>query len=314
MNTKRATSRRPIIVAHGGAWEIPEALCRDAVDGCSKAAQIGWDLLTSGGSALEAVEATVRALEDDPTFDAGRGSVLNASGDIELDAIIVDGRDLSLGAVMAVKRIRHPVTLARLVMTSSEHTILACEGAERFARQHGLGPCPTWELLVGREVERWRSASPDPGSRGTADDSEVGSAAGHPGDTVGAVAMDLDGHLAAATSTGGTSNKHPGRVGDSPLIGCGAYADDRTGAASATGEGEQLMKIVISKSACDFLAAGMTAQEAADAAIALLEERTHGLGGIVVLGRRGDIGIAHNTSELAYTYIEDGKASAGIRA
>lgn len=302
---------RPVIIAHGGAWEIPDDLRQDALDGCSKAAEIGWEVLTSGGSALEAVEATVRALEDDPTFDAGRGSVLNARGEIELDAIIMDGRDLNLGAVMAVKQVRHPVTLARLVMTASDHAILVSEGAEAFAREHELPLCPTWELLVDREVERWRSRA----SSGQQAEGLVlrETAADSPGDTVGAVAVDAAGHVAAATSTGGTFNKHPGRVGDSPLIGCGAYADDRTGAVSATGEGENLMKVVISKSACDLLARGMTAQEAAEAAIALLADRTGGRGGIVVLGRRGDVGMAHNTSGLAYAYIEEGEVTNGIQ-
>jgi beta-aspartyl-peptidase (threonine type) len=235
---------------------------------------------------------------------------LNARGEIELDAIIMDGHDLSLGAVMAVKEVRHPITLARLVMTESDHAILVGEGAEAFAREHGLAPCPTWELVVDREAERWR-AQPSNSHylEGLLQD---GYNTAHPCDTVGAVAIDAHGHLAAATSTGGTINKHPGRVGDSPLVGCGAYADDQVGAVSATGDGEQLMKIVISKSACDFLARGMTAQEAADASISLLAERTGGRGGVIVLGRRGDVGIAHNTSFLAFAYVREGHMMSGI--
>lgn len=311
MKTKRQTPRRPIIIAHGGAWEIPKALQQDAIDGCSEAAAAGWDVLINGGSALDAVETAVRALEDNPTFDAGRGSVLNAQGEIELDAIIMDGQTLDLGAVIAVKHVRHPITLARLVMTSSNHNVLACEGAEQFARQHGLPPCPSWELAVDRQTERWRSeASTAPQTEGP---STEGSGPDEPGDTVGAAALDMDGHVATATSTGGTFNKHPGRVGDSPLIGCGAYADDNAGAASATGEGEHLMKIVISKTACDFLERGMTAQQAADAAIGRLTERTGGHGGIIVLGRHGDIGLAHNTSCLAYAHIVRDAMTSDIR-
>ena len=321
MHKQRPTSHRqsqerlpgsPVIIAHGGAWEIPDDLRKKATDGCSRAATIGWEILTSGGSALEAVEAAVRTLEDDPTFDAGRGSVLNARGEIELDAMIMDGRDLNLGAVMAVKRIRHPVTLARLILTASEHTILASKGAEIFAREHGLASCPSWELVVDREVARWRSATSS--EQETEGLPAAVTSGDSPGDTVGAVALDAAGHLAAATSTGGTFNKHPGRVGDSPLVGCGAYADDRTGAVSATGEGEHLMKIVISKSACDFLERGMTAQEAADAAIAVLTERTDGRGGIVVLGKRGDVGIAHTTSGLAHATVAEGHLTSGIHA
>ncbi len=308
MKTKSQTPHQPIIIAHGGAWEIPTSLQQDAIDGCSEAATVGWDVLINGGSALDAVETAVRALENDPTFDAGYGSVLNAQGEIELDAIIVDGRTLDLGAVIAVKHVRHPITLARLVMTSSIHNVLACEGAEQFARQHDLPPCPSWELAVARQTERWRAEATKALKRG--DPSMEDSGGVQPGDTVGAVALDMEGHLAAATSTGGTFNKYPGRVGDSPLIGCGAYADDAIGAVSATGEGEHLMKIVISKTACDFLDRGMTAQQAADAAIERLAKRTDGHGGVIVLGKHGDIGLAHNTSCLAYAHIvRDGMTS-----
>jgi beta-aspartyl-peptidase (threonine type) len=207
----------------------------------------------------------------------------------------VDGRDLNFGAVAAVQRVCHPVTLARLVMTESEHAMLAGAGAEMFAGEHGLPPCPPEELLAERQLERWRAV------------------ATVPSDTVGAVALDADGNLAAATSTGGTFNKHPGRVGDSPLVGCGAYADNRTGAVSATGMGEALMKVVISKTACDLLAQGMTAQEAADATIVLLAERTTGHGGLIVLDRLGRIGIAHNTPYIAHAAVTaGGKVIAGM--
>jgi beta-aspartyl-peptidase (threonine type) len=295
MRNKNRRSPYPALIVHGGAWEIPEEVHQDSIDGCREAARIGWDVLTTEGSALDAVEAAVRTLEDDPTFDAGRGSVLNAAGEIELDAIIMDGSSLNLGAVMAVKHVSNPITLARLVMAKSDHTILVSEGAEMFARDRGLSLCPNWDLIVKREKERWRS-------RDSGDNPAEGLFPQHPGGTVGAVALDVEGHLAAATSTGGTFNKHPGRVGDSPLVGSGAYADDRTGAVSATGEGEDLMKVVISKFACDSLAR-MGAQEAAEAAIALLLDRTGGQGGLIALGKNGDVGIAHCTPCLAYAYV-----------
>jgi beta-aspartyl-peptidase (threonine type) len=313
----------PTIVVHGGAYDIPTETHQAHMDGCRRAAEAGWAVLARGGPALDAVEAAVRVMEDDPTFDAGYGSFLNAAGEVELDAIIMDGRDLDLGAVAAVQRVRHPVTLARQVMTASEHALLAGAGAEAFARQHGLPVCSTEELLAGRELERWRAAyasgnphawEPFGGacpeqSRG-AQDRSSGIV---PSDTVGAVALDADGNLAAATSTGGTFNKLPGRVGDSPLVGCGAYADNRTGAVSATGLGEALMKVVIAKTACDFIARGMTAQEAADAAIAVLAGRTTGEGGLIVLGRLGGIGIAHNTPYIAHAVITGGrKVTTGI--
>lgn len=306
MNRGRPTPRHPRIIVHGGASDIPEDLRDDAKDGCARAAEIGWDVLQAGGRAVDAVEAAVRALEDDPTFDAGCGSVLNAAGDIELDAIIMDGTDLSLGAVMAVKHVSHPVSLARLIMDESRHNVLAADGAEVFAQEHGLPLVPSWHMLVPREQERWS----DQAGR---DEAHAGRVPPHPAGTVGAVALDADGHVAAATSTGGTFNKEPGRVGDSPLVGSGAYADDRTGAASATGEGEDLMRIVISKLACDCLDRGMTAQEAADTAVATLGERTSGKGGVIALGRRGDLGLAHSTPCLAHAYVRtDGQAVASV--
>jgi beta-aspartyl-peptidase (threonine type) len=297
----------PILVVHGGAYDIPTESHEAHTAGCRRAAEAGWQALASDGSALEAVEAAVRVLEDDPTFDAGRGSFLNAAAEIELDAIIVDGRDLNFGAVAAVQRVRHPITLARLVMTESKHAMLAGPGAETFAREHGLPICPPEELLTGRELERWRAEVGDKPHEW--DGNTI------PSDTVGAVALDAAGNLAAATSTGGTFNKHPGRVGDSPLVGCGAYADNRVGSVSATGEGEALMKVVISKTVCDFLTRGMTAQEAADAAIAVLAERTTGEGGVIVLDRWGRAGIAHNTPYIAHAIVTiDGKIITGIKA
>jgi beta-aspartyl-peptidase (threonine type) len=288
----------PVLIVHGGAYDIPTESHEAHTAGCRRAAEAGWHVLSGGGLALEAVEAAVRVLEDDPTFDAGRGSFLNAAAEVELDAIIVDGRDLNFGAVAAVQRVRHPVTLARLVMTESKHAMLAGPGAEAFAREHGLPICPPEELLTGRELERWRAEVA--GRPHEWDGNAI------PSDTVGAVAMDAAGNLAAATSTGGTFNKHPGRVGDSPLVGCGAYADNRAGSVSATGEGEALMKVVISKTVCDLMARDMTAQEAADAAIAILTERTTGKGGVIVLDRWGRVGIAHNTPYIAHAIATTG--------
>jgi beta-aspartyl-peptidase (threonine type) len=299
----------PILIAHGGAYDIPSETHEAHLAGCRRGAEAGWAVLTGGGSATEAVEAAVRLLEDDPTFDAGRGSFINAAAQVELDAIIADGRDLNFGAVAAVQRVRHPVTLARLVMTQSEHALLAGAGAEAFARTHGLPICPPEELLVGRELERWRAAPTGGSPQGWK------SHGNEPSGTVGAVALDVDGNLAAATSTGGTFNKHPGRVGDSPLIGCGAYADNRTGAVSATGEGEALMKIVISKTVCDFISRGMSAQQAADAAVTVLRERTTGQGGVIVLDRTGRVGIAHNTPYIAHAIVTaGGEMTTGILA
>ena len=223
---------------------------------------------------------------------------MNAAAEVELDAIIMDGRNLNVGAVAAVQRLPHPVTLARRVMTESEHALLVGRGAEAFAREQGLPTCSPEDLLVGRELERWREAQ-ESGVPQAWDPFGAKPSAG-PSDTVGAVALDSHGDLAAATSTGGTFNKYPGRVGDSPLVGCGAYADNRVGAVSATGLGEALMKVVISKTVCDFIGHGMSPQAAADTAIAVLAERTDGEGGVIVIDPQGGIGIAHNTPYIAF--------------
>jgi len=295
------------LIVHGGAYDIPLNTHQAVCEGCRQAAEVGWAVLAHGGSALDATEAAVRVMEDDPAFDAGFGSLLNAAGQVELDAIVMDGRDLSFGAVAAVQHMRHPVTLARLVMTHSGHAMLVGAGAEMFAREQGLPLCAPEELVAEQELERWQAAH-------TGGDPHGWKPFGTPpSDTVGAVALDADGNLAAATSTGGTFNKLPGRVGDSPLVGCGAYADNRTGAVSATGLGEVLMKVVISKTACDLIGRGMAAQEAAEAAIAVLAERTTGEGGVIVLDRLGRIGIAHNTPYIAYATVSvGGEVTAGI--
>jgi beta-aspartyl-peptidase (threonine type) len=229
---------QPALIVHGGAWAIPADELEAHKEGCRRALDVGWQLLAQGRSALDAVEAAVRVLEDDPAFDAGVGSVLNRDGIVELDAAIMEGEQLRSGAVAAVRRIRNPITLARRVL-ESQVILLTATGAERFAESVGIPFCDPSELIVARERERWTALLKQGPVR--AQDAFVA----NPGDTVGAVALDQRGHLAAGTSTGGTANKLPGRVGDSPLIGCGLYADDQSGACSSTGWGESIIKVVL---------------------------------------------------------------------
>ncbi len=279
---------RPVILVHGGAGAFVEQERAACLAGCREAALVGWECLRADASALDAVEAAVRVLEDDPTFDAGRGSYVNLEGTVQMDAIIMDGRTLNLGAVAAVERIRHPITLARRVMEASEHNFIVGPGALAFAESQGISLCDPDALM---------------GTYGHDDPHR----AHKPSDTVGAVALDMEGNVAVATSTGGTSSKWPGRVGDSPLVGSGGYADNGCGAASATGEGEKLMRIVISKSACDCLAGGEPAQHVADAMIKLLFARTGGHGGVILVDRHGNLGLAHNTRYMPYAYILPGQ-------
>jgi beta-aspartyl-peptidase (threonine type) len=302
---------RPILIVHGGAGTIPEERHAAAVEGCRRAAQAGWSILEAGGSALDAVEAAVRTLEEDPTFNAGRGSVRTRAGTVEMDALIMEGTTLRAGAVAAVRRVCHPIVLARAVMERTPHVLLVGPAAEGLAELLGLPMADDAELAAPRDAVGGALLRAD----GPVDLREVlARALSEPMDTVGAAAMDAAGRLAAAVSTGGMSNKWPGRVGDSALIGCGAYADDHSGAAVATGWGETLMRVVIAKTACDFMALGLSASGAVTAAIRLLEERVNGRGGLIAIDREGRIGIAHNTPHMSWAWTDGRVLEAGIRA
>jgi len=266
-----------VILVHGGAgWRESGGRLTDAIAACERAARTGQEVLASGGAALDAVEAAVRVLEDAPALNAGRGSYANTAGIVEMDALIMDGATLGLGAVAGITRVLHPVILARRVMTETPHTLLAGDGASRFA-DHILFPrCAPADLIV-------------PGGR-----------AGTVGDTVGAVALDAAGNLATATSTGGIPGKLPGRVGDTPLVGCGAYADNATAAVGATGDGEALMKLVISKHVADSIRDGHEPQLACETAIELLQQRLAATGGLIALDARGRVGVAFNSPAMPW--------------
>jgi len=287
---------QPALVVHGGAWEISEEAREACRAGCLRALERGWAELARGGSAVEACERAVVELENDPAFDAGVGSHLNRDGRVQLDAILMDGRTLKAGAVCAVERLRNPIQVARLVLERSAHMMLVGPGAEQFAVEMGARLCNPSELVVAREVEHWYKLKHESdAARGRFTGSQqLG--------TVGAVALDAQGNLAAATSTGGTACKYPGRVGDSALIGCGCYADNRAGAVSATGHGEAIMKVVLAKSVCDSLTAGLAPQEAAEKALAVLRDRAEGTGGIIVVNPVGCVGAAFTTPNMAHAY------------
>jgi len=300
----------PVIIVHGGAgsWDSHDEKLDQAKIECQHAAQRGFAVLEAGGSALDAVETAVRILEDSPIFDAGRGSYLNSRGEIEMDALIVDGSSLDFGAVAAVQRIKNPITVARLVMTNSRHNFLVGTGAESFVEKNGISRCDVDDLVTETQLEKYEDLK-----RQNANQTQVNRPViSPPGDTVGAVALDIQGNLASTTSTGGTNFKEPGRVGDSPLIGCGGYADNRTGAVSATGQGEALMKVVISKSVCDLMAQGYSSQEACESAIELLADRVSGQGGLIAIDQNGSAGFAYNTMAMPYAIISaNGVQSAG---
>jgi beta-aspartyl-peptidase (threonine type) len=307
---------------------MPDDMVEAHLHGVNNALAAGWRVLNGdrGGSALDAVEEAVVVMEDDETFDAGRGSFLNRDGKVQLDALIMDGATLRAGGVGCVERLRNPVRAARKILSESPHVYFVAEGAERFAAEHGIALCKNEDLIVPREVERLRDYQAELARRasqsGSSQDktaptgNDLFAPAIHDAtishDTVGAIALDRDGNIAAATSTGGTLNKAPGRLGDSSLIGCGCYADNLSAAVSTTGWGEPIMKLVLAKWTADRISAGNLPEWAAQEAINYLEQRLNGHGGIIVLNPEGHFGIAHNTPRMAWAYKTVKKQDAGI--
>src|SRR6202158_3927282 len=299
---------QPALIVHGGAWDIPDEAVKACEDGCRRALVAGWSILSAGGFALDAIVAAIQVLEDDPVFDAGYGSHLNLDGRVECDAIIMEGGTLRAGAAAAVHRVKNPIHLARAILEKCPHMMLVAEGAERFATEQGLPLCGPEELIFPGEKEAWLRCKEDKHA--------AAHHRGHDQGTVGAVALDQQGRLFSATSTGGVCCKLPGRVGDSPLIGCGCYADSRFGGVSCTGYGEAIMKIVMAKTTVDFLGRAITASnpavpagssnsamEAAQDAVTLLVLRTGGTGGLILLDRSGVPGFAFSTPRMAYGYV-----------
>lgn len=278
--------------------------------GVEKALAEGWRVLERGGKALDAVQAAIISMENDETFDAGRGSFLTRDGRVQLDALMMDGATMRAGGVGCVERIPNPIAAARLVLDESPHVYFVGEGAERFAQEHGMQLCRNEELVIEREIKRLREAQ-EKEAAGHPDLTFAGPQSSH--DTVGAVALDSNGNIAAGTSTGGTLNKDPGRVGDSSLIGCGCYADNESAAASCTGWGEPIMKLVLAKWAADRVLEGMAPDAAAKEAIAYLERRLKGHGGMILLDSRGRFGIAHNTPRMAWAYKSTQGEKNGIK-
>jgi beta-aspartyl-peptidase (threonine type) len=287
------------LVVHGGAWAMPDEVVDAHVNGVNKALAEGWRVLEGGGRALDAVQAAITYMEDDETFDAGRGSFLTCDGRVQLDALMMEGATLRAGGVGCVERIRNPIAAARLVLDDSPHIYMVGEGAEAFAQEHGIELCRNEELVIEREVRRLKEAQAK-AAAGQPDTTFAGLDRGH--DTVGAVALDANGNIAAGTSTGGTLNKAPGRVGDSSLIGCGCYADNQSAAVSCTGWGEPIMKLVLAKWAADRVQTGGAPDAVAQEAMFYLERRLQGHGGMILLDQRGRFGIAHNTPRMAWAY------------
>lgn len=291
---------------------MPDDVVEAHIHGVNHAIAAGWRVLDRGGAALDAVEEAVVIMEDDETFDAGRGSFLNRDGKVQLDALIMDGSTLRAGGVGCVEHLRNPVRAARKILSDSPHVYFVAEGAERFAAEHGIPLCNNEDLVIPREVQRLRAYQAEANSHGnelfapSTDDVTISH------DTVGAIALDRDGNIASATSTGGTLNKAPGRLGDSSLIGCGCYADNQSAAVSTTGWGEAIMKLVLAKWTADRIAAGNLPEWAAQEAMNYLKQRVDGHGGIIVLNTQGHFGIAHNTPRMAWACKTTKNQDAGV--
>ena len=296
------------IMVHGGAGALDnvkdDKTAFRYLDSLRRILEHGRDVMELGGSALQAVEACASLLEDDPLFNAGCGSVLNENGKVEMDAAIMDGRDLSAGAVAAVDNIANPVQLARLVLSESEHVMLLSEGALRFAEHCGMALVPADYFYTPERVEQLRQARLNDKIMLDHDDSDENTEDRKYG-TIGAIARDPQGNLAAATSTGGIVNKRLGRVGDSPIIGAGVYADNETCAVSATGFGEDFMRTVIGKTIADFIyMKGMDAEQATVAGIEYLVRKVQGRGGVIVIDTDGNCASRFTTRKMIHGWIE----------
>ncbi len=308
-NNPNMETKKIGLAIHGGAGTIDRANMTPEKErkyraGLERALTAGYDILKRGGSSLDATEAAVRVLEDDPHFNAGKGSVFTSAGTNEMDAAIMDGKPLAAGAVAALKHVKNPISLARLVMEKSGHVMMDGEGAEAFAKENGIELVDQkyfftqerWDALQKmKAAEKHRTGRVGKAFLITDQDRHG---------TVGAVALDQNGNLAAATSTGGTTNKRPGRVGDSPVIGAGTYANDATCAVSATGDGEYFIRATVGHDVSALMEyRGMALNEAAQAVLDKVA-KLGGTGGLIAIDRQGNVTFPFNTSGMYRGYVD----------
>lgn len=283
----------PILIVHGGAGDISDSKIPSKIRGVKIAATEGYKVLKNGGSVLDAVETAVRILEDDESMNAGRGSVLNVQGEVEMDASIMLGSTLASGAVTVVKDIAHPISLARMVMEKTKHVLLAGEGAKKFAIEQGVEILPPGSLVTESALNSLKQCK----TQGTMI-TEIFEGVG----TVGAVAIDSNGRLAAATSTGGMSGKMVGRSSDTSLIGCGTYADDKSGAVSTTGHGESIIKFCLANSIVKAIEQGMDAQKATISVMENMTKRLNNTAGAITISNKGEVGVGFTTKKMPWAY------------
>lgn len=301
----------PVVIVHGGAWAVPEILWDKSVAGVKTAALHGYQVLKDGGSVVDVAEAAVISLEDNPVFDAGTGSVLTFDEQVEMDAIIMNGATMQAGAVAAIRNIPNPVKVARLIMEKTPHVMLAGEGANKFASQYGINEVDK-DLLITpyakEELAEYKKYTNTVYCLFNKIDHA--NPVGH--DTVGCAVVDQKGHTACATSTGGITAKMPGRVGDSPIIGAGGYADDEVGAVSTTGCGEAIMKACLARHIALVMETGQDVVTAIKTGLNHMESRINGFGGAIAVSSKGDVGMQFSTPRMPWAYVQQGKLHYGI--
>ncbi|KAF2879445.1 hypothetical protein ILUMI_26725 [Ignelater luminosus] len=298
----------PVILVHGGAGDIMDSRVPAKIAGVKAAVKAGYAAFEKGGTVVDAVEAAVRIMEDDPAFNAGYGSVVNLEGEVEMDASIMIGSNLSAGAVTVVQDIANAISLARLVMEKTPHVLLAAHGAKKFAIDQGIPILPPGSLVTDTALEALENYKKY-GTQLTEiaavkNKGEVG--------TVGAVAVDAEGHVAAATSTGGITGKMVGRSSDTSVLGSGSYADDQFGAVSTTGHGETIMKFCVAHTIIKAMENGKSADQATIDTINAMTAKLNNTAGAITVSKTGEIGIAFSSKRMAWAYRQGNEVHYGI--
>lgn len=301
----------PVVVVHGGAWAIPEAAWTKSIEGVKAAACQGYKVLKEGGSAIDAAEASVISLEDCPVFDAGTGAVLTFDEQVELDAIIMDGTTMKAGAVGAIRNIKNPIKVARLVMEKTPHVLLVGEGANKFAAEYDINQVDPDTLVTEYAKEELATYKKYTNTvYSLFNKVNPVNVSGH--DTVGCAVVDKCGHTACATSTGGITAKMPGRVGDTPCVGAGGYADDEVGAVSTTGHGEAIMKACLARHITSVMSTGRDVSKSIQDGLSYMESRIVGFGGAIAVSRKGEVAAHFSTPRMPWAYVREGKLHYGM--
>nr|XP_039257144.1 isoaspartyl peptidase/L-asparaginase-like [Styela clava] len=290
-------NKLPVMVAHGGAWAVPDATSEETLQCVKNAAKIGYRILLQGGSCIDAVVAVVSALEDNPLYDAGKGSLLTTNKDIEMHAMVMKGDTMKCGGVLGVQRVKNPVQVARLVMEKTEHCMLDGENSLLLAKEHNVPEMPLEYFVTDSAQKEFDTFM----KYRNCVDTLFNSKRDH--DTVGAVALDLDGNVACATSTGGITGQMPGRVSDSGIPGSGGFADNNSLAVSSTGHGESIIKVSLARLASLHSEQGCSPQESVNKALKFMKDRTEGHGGAIALDKKGRVGIGFTTIKMSWAVI-----------